>query len=128
MRVAVPVFNGRVSPVFDAARRLMIIEIDDGVEVSRTEHSVADLPPWQRARLLGEKGASHLICGAISMPMMSLLMAQGITVTANIAGDVGEVLRAYTSSSLSSPQFMMPGCWGLGRRGRCRHGRGWRGM
>ena len=128
MRVAVPVFNGRVSPVFDAARRLMIVEIENGTEVGRTEHSVADLLPWQRARLLGEQGVSHLICGAISMPAINLLMAHGIKVTPNIAGYVDEVLRAYMASRLVSPQFMMPGCWGPGRRGRYRRGRGWRGM
>lgn len=128
MRVALPVFNGRVSPVFDAARRIMIVEIEDGTEVGRTEHSVADLLPWQRAKLLGQQGVSHLICGAISMSVMNLLMAHGITVTPNIAGYVDEVLRAYVASRLVSPQFMMPGCWGRARQARCRRGRRWRGM
>jgi predicted Fe-Mo cluster-binding NifX family protein len=122
------VFNGRVSPVFDAARRIRIVEIDDGTEVLRTEHSVGDMLPWQRVKLLGEQGVTHLICGAISMPVMNLLMAHGIKVTPNIAGYVDEVLRAYASSRLLSPQFMMPGSWGPGQRGRYRHGRNWRGM
>jgi len=128
VRVAVPVFNGRVSPVFDAARRLIIVEIEDGTEVSRTEYSVADLLPWERARFLDQHHVSHLICGAISVPAMNLLMAHGIRVTPNIAGYVDEVLRAYMGSRLLSPQFMMPGCWGRARRARYRHGRRWQGM
>ena len=127
VRIAVPVFDGRVSPVFDTARHILIVDIEDGSEVARTEHSLADLQPWQRARLLAEHEVSHLICGAISMPMMNLLVSHRITVTPNIAGYVDEVLRAYSSGVPFRPQFMMPGCCGRGG-GRFRRGRGWRGV
>lgn len=128
MRIAVPVFDKRVSPVFDTAQRVLTVEIEDGKEIMRTEHPFAGLLPLQRTKVLAEKGVSHLICGAISMPMMNLLMAHGIRVTPNIAGYVDEVLSAYTAGRLLSPRFMMPGCWGPGRRARFRHGRGWRGV
>jgi predicted Fe-Mo cluster-binding NifX family protein len=126
MRVAVPVFNGRVSPLFDTAQRVVIADVEDGNEVGRTEHSIARLLPRQRAKLLSEENVSELICGAISFPMMNLIAARGISVAPNMAGYVDEVLRAYTSGTLFSPQFMMPGCWGQ-RGKKFRHGRRWRG-
>jgi predicted Fe-Mo cluster-binding NifX family protein len=127
MRVAIPVHNERVSPLFDTAQRIIIADIEDGREVERTEYALAGLPPGQRAKVLSEKSVSRLICGAISFPMMNLVAAQGISVAPNIAGYVDEVLRAYTAGTLFSPQFMMPGCWGRGGRGSRRR-RGWRGM
>ena len=127
MRIAIPVHNERVSPLFDTAQRVLIADIEDGVEVERTEHPLTGLPPRQRAELLSEGSVSQLICGAISFPMMNLISARGISVAPNIAGYVDEVLRAYTSGTLFSPQFMMPGCWG-GRGRGSRHRHGWRGM
>ena len=123
MRVAIPVFNGRVSPLFDAAQRILIVDVVDGEEAARTDRSIAGLLPWQRAKLLSENGVSDLICGAISMPMMHMLVANGVRITNNIAGSVDEVLKAHTAGTLPSSEFMMPGCrWR--RRGRFRHGYG----
>jgi predicted Fe-Mo cluster-binding NifX family protein len=127
MQVAIPVHNERVSPVFDTAQHILIVDIEAGEEAARSEHDVATLSPWERAKLLSERGALHLICGAISMPMMNMLSARGITVANNIAGHVDEVLHAYARGMLYGPEFMMPGC--CGRRGsRSRHGHGWRDM
>ena len=127
MRIAIPVHNERVSPLFDTAQRILIADIMVGKEVERAEHLIAGLLPRQRAKLLSEQSVSQLICGAISLPMMNLVAAQGISVAPNIAGYVDEVLRAYTSGTLFSSQFMMPGCWGRGGRG-LRRRRGRRGM
>jgi len=127
MRVAVPVFRERVSPLFDTAQRILIADITDGNEVERTERPMAGLLPKQRANMLSEESVSQLICGAISFPMMNLIAAQGISVAPNIAGYVDEVLRAYVSGTLFSPQFMMPGCRCRQRR-RFRHGYGARWM
>jgi len=127
MRTAIPVYNGRVSPVFDTARHILIVDVEAGEEIARAEHDAAGLSPWQRAKLLSEHGVSHLICGAISMPMMNMLTAHGITVVNNVAGEVDEVFRAYIASTPLGPRFMMPGCFGRGR-GRFRHGRRRRGV
>ncbi len=127
MRTAIPIYNGRVSPVFDTAQHIVIVDVEAGEEAGRAEHDVAALSAWQRAKMLSEHGVSHLICGAISVPAMNLVAARGIAVANNVAGDVDEVLRAYAGGTLFSPEFMMPGCCGR-RGGRSRHGHGWRGM
>ena len=123
MLVAIPVHNKRVSPVFDTAQHVLIVDIEAGQESARTEHDVASLSPWQRTKLLSEHGVSQLICGAISIPMMHMLVANGVRITNNIAGSVEEVLRAYTAGTLPSSEFMMPGCRRR-RRSKFRHGYG----
>lgn len=123
MRVAIPVFNGRVSPLFDTAQCLVIVDIQAGEEAARTDRPIAGLLPWQRAKLLSEDGVSDLICGAISAPMIHMLVANGVRITNNIAGSVDEVLKAYTAGTLPSSEFMMPGCRRR-RRSKFRHGYG----
>ena len=37
MKVAIPTWNGRVSPVLDVASRLLVVEIEGGAELARSE-------------------------------------------------------------------------------------------
>jgi len=122
MRIAIPVFNSRVSPVFDVAQRLLVIDAVGGVETARTEENLSGLYLPDRARRLMELGVDVLICGGISMPMANMIHAQGIRIIPYVAGDVEEVLAAFLAGTLALPRFAMPGCRGR----RFRFGWGWR--
>ncbi len=126
MRLAIPIWNERVSPVFDTASRLLLVEVEQGAEVSRQVVEVgADSFPAQRARRLTELQIGVLICGAISRPLASFVSAAGIDLIPWVAGPVEDVLQAYLARRLSEPRWRMPGCAGqaLGpRRGRAWHG------
>ncbi len=127
MAVAVPVWQGRVSPVFDVAAQLLLVELEGVEEHSRREEPLPESDPHLRAGRLAELGVKTLICGAISRPLESLLVARRIEVIPRVCGDVDEVLRAYCSGSVGEERFAMPGCCGRRRqrqRGRCRRGRG----
>ncbi len=122
MRLAIPIWGERVSPVFDTASRLVLVEVEEGTEASRQMVEVgADLFPTQRARRLSDLQVNVLICGAISRPLASFVSAAGIELIAWVAGPVEDVLRAYLAGRLSEPRWRMPGCAGrpLGpKRGR----------
>ena len=122
MKVAIPVWNDRVSPVFDAASCLMLLDVADGAEQGRqlVEASQASFPT-QRASRLAELGVNVLICGAISRPLASFVSAAGIILIPWVAGPVEDVLGAYLAGRLSEPRWRMPGCGGPHR---CREGRG----
>ncbi len=116
MRLAIPIWNERVSPVFDAASRLVLIEVEQGTEVSRQMVEVgADLFPVQRVRRLTDLQVGVLICGAISRPLASFVSAAGIDLIPWVAGPVEDVLRAYLADRLSEPRWRMPGCAGRPR-------------
>jgi len=123
MRVAIPVWNERISPVFDAATRLVLVDFENGTEQSRREAMIEESFLAQRARRLVEFGVNVLICGAISRPLAAMLAASGVTVIPWTAGPVDEVLAAYLKGLLPDPRWLMPGC-GV-RRQRHRGGRGW---
>ena len=123
MKIAVPVWNDRVSPVFDTSRHLLVVELVDGEEVGREEHTVTDAFPPFRVRRLKELGVDLLICGAISNPVACLINAAGISLMPWVSGDVKDVLDAFNGARLSDPRFRMPGCrgWGRGARRGMRH-------
>jgi len=120
MKVAIPIWNRRISPLFDTAQRVLIVELDGEQEVARTEEQIGDVALPQKAGRLTELGARVLICGAISRPLAEMLSAAGIEVVPFITGEVEEVLKAYVGGGLPAPQFLMPGC--CGRRFRFRGG------
>lgn len=121
MRVAVPVWQGRVSPVFDVAERLRVVEYAPDGQSSLHEEFFGDVEPQRRPQRLAELGVHTLICGAISGPLEMLLAGQGIRVVARVCGDVDQVLAAFRSGRLEATEFAMPGCRRQRRRrSRCR--------
>lgn len=131
-RVAIATWNGRVSPVFDTATQVLLVDFGDSGEVSRSTAAIAEAMPHRRILRLSELGADVLICGAISRPLAAMAEGAGVRIMPWIAGDVEEVLEAYVAGRLPGPQFMMPGCFcrgcgfGRGGRGRGRGGQGGR--
>jgi len=124
MRVAIPVWRERVSPVFDVSGRLLLIDLDDGAELKRSDMCVEEEDPAARAQKLAALGVEVLICGAISQPLEAILTHSGVRVIAQTCGSVDEILRAFQSGRLADRSFAMPGCCGRRRGAWHGHGRG----
>ena len=124
MKVAIPFWRGRVSPVFDVARNVLVVDIADGVEQARRETHFDIEGPQARANRLAEIGADALICGAISWPLEMAVSAAGIEVFPQNCGDIEQVLAAFTDGRLHQGAFLMPGCSGRRWRFRMRRRRG----
>lgn len=107
MRIAVPIWSGRVSPVFDVAKRLMIVAVIGGEATFTEKH---DLEGRDRVGLLTEFGVDVLLCGAVSCELEERMLAAGVELVMEIRGEVDAVIRAYLDGSLAQPQFSMPGC------------------
>lgn len=112
MKVAVPIWLGRVAPVFDVAGQLVLVELADGEEIDRRQETLGDLKPEQRAGKLSDLGVDTLICGALSEPLETLLKDSGVQVLGRVCGNLDEVLKAYCAGSLKEDRFAMPGCRG----------------
>lgn len=113
MRIAVPVWNGRVSPVFDVATRILLVEVIAG-EAAFTD----ELPVERadRAAVVAELGAAGVLCGAISRAQEERLLASGVEVVADIRGPVEEVIGSFLAGCLGQKSFAMPGCHSRRRR------------
>ncbi len=132
MLVALPNCQGRVSPVFDVAARLVLVNLKDGNESSRREVVLFERTPEGIAHDLQELRIQVLICGAISAGLKEMLEQTGIRVMAEICGEIEAVLAAYKAGRLSTREFLMPGCcarrWETERKGgRCQSHRALRG-
>ena len=123
MKVAIPHWRGRVSPVFDVAGSVLLVDVDGGEERGRrdVQLEMEELPA--RAGILAELGADVLVCGAISWPLERALSAAGIEVVPQTCGDVERVLAAFLDGRLDQNEFLMPGCCGRRRRLRMRRRR-----
>jgi len=124
MRIAIPIADDRVSPVFDVARRLLVVDAEQGAEAGRNEQALEEEPLALRARRVAELGVNVLICGAISRPLEAMLMAAGVEVIPQTCGRADEVLGTFLSGQLVGDVFVMPGCCGRRRRFRGRRRRG----
>ena len=116
MRIAVPVWRDRVSPVFDVAGTLLLVDSEGGAPLHRTDASMPEDDLGARVQKLSDLGVDVLICGAISRRLETMLAEAGIEVVARICGGVEEVLDAYRSGRHDDPAFAMPGCCGQKRR------------
>jgi predicted Fe-Mo cluster-binding NifX family protein len=125
MKVAIPHWQGRVSPVFDVAGNVLIVELSGGTELGRRNVTFNAETVHHRVARLAETGADALICGAISRPLEMAVSAAGIEVIPQTCGDVEQVLAAFIGGQLNGRAFLMPGCCGRRRRfrGRRQHGR-----
>ncbi len=126
MRVAIPQWRGRVSPVFDVAGNLLLIDMVGGRQQASQSLAIDMEQPQDRAHLLAQHGVRVLICGAISWPLERALLAAGIEVISQTCGEIDQVLAAFCSGQLRRGAFLMPGCCGRRRHWRARGQGRWR--
>lgn len=116
MRIVIPHWQGRVSPVFDTAGACMLADVQQGREVLRQDLPLPEQSTSARAQALVRLGAEVLICGAISRELEAAIRAEGIAIHARICGEIDAVLEAYRHGRLDDTGFLMPGCCGKQRR------------
>ncbi len=121
MRVAIPIWNGRVSPVMDTSRRILLIELNESERGKRQILDLSGRNPHEIIMLLESQEVDVLICGAISAQLETQLRAMNIKVYPWIRGNVELILGAFSQGALDNDELRLPGCRGKGRgRGRRR--------
>lgn len=121
VRLAIPQHQGRISPVFDVAASVLLIDVENGREVRREERSLSRTDLAARASEFLKLGANVLICGAISAPLEALLVSSGVRVAGFLCGPVEKVITAFLNGEAARPEFCMPGCGAWRKRlGRTR--------
>jgi len=110
MRIAISIWEDKISPVLDTASKLLIIENDTQKELSRFETYLFKQDISKRCHFIRDLNIHVLICGAISRQFSEMLKASGIEIISGISGPFEDVLEAYQRGSLLSSGFFMPGC------------------
>ena len=112
MIVVLPFANGRIAPLFDVARHVLIVGHNDGREIWRKDARIDSFNLYERVQFLVRHDARALLCEAISAPLERLVVMEGIRVIHDTCGPVESVLLAYISGQLTEDKFVMPGCGG----------------
>lgn len=126
MKIAIPHWQARVSPVCDEARNFLVVDAAGDQEARRSEFEMT--PPGTdlvgRATQLLDWGVKTVICGAISQELETMLLGVGIDVISQVCGNVEDVLQAFWTGRLEQDCFALPGCVRRRRRrqrnGKCR--------
>ena len=105
MRIAIPIWDTKVSPVLDTASRLLIVEIENRNEASRFEIYLDEQDLPRTCFRIQGMDVDTLICGAISRHFARMLKGSGINVIPEISGQAEEVLEAYLQGELFNPKF-----------------------
>jgi predicted Fe-Mo cluster-binding NifX family protein len=92
--VAVPIWQGRVSPVFDEARSLMVVCVEHGRTVRRSTYALQD-GTWSRLRTMLDLRVDVLLCGAITQSLAGQLEAAGVEVLSQVRGPAAAAVDAY---------------------------------
>ena len=119
MRIAIPVWDDKISPVLDTASKLLVVELKDRKESSRFEIYLDEQELSRRCVRIKGMDIETLICGAVSRPFWSMLEGFGINIIQGISGHPEEVLKAYLNGNLFHSGFLMPGC----KRNREKYGK-----
>jgi predicted Fe-Mo cluster-binding NifX family protein len=106
MKVAVPVWNELVSPVFDVARHLRVFSF-----VGRKPADIATVTVQKgtAANAVIELGSDVLICSAISACTVSMLRLAGVKVISDICGSPERIVEAYAAGDSTLAAFRAPG-------------------
>jgi hypothetical protein len=113
LKIIIPVWEEKVSPLLDTARRLLLVEAQDKAVTSRCEVFLDEADLSRRCFRIWRLKADVLICGAVSRAFARLLTAEpGLTIIQGISGPAGDVLQAFLRGTLNRPRFWLPGSRG----------------
>jgi predicted Fe-Mo cluster-binding NifX family protein len=109
MKIAIPVWENKVSPVLDTASRLMVVELEEGSPMSRFEIYLDERDLSRRCLRIQDLCVDTLICGAVTRHFSEMLKASGIKLIPGISGQPEAVLHAYLDGTLGHSKYLMPG-------------------
>lgn len=110
MKIAITAWGNRVSPVFDAARTLLIARIEDQTIKSRNYQTFHPDDIEELAALLTRLRVPTLICGAISARPADILVENHIQLISFVSGNAMDVLNSFATRNTIDQTYMMPGC------------------
>jgi predicted Fe-Mo cluster-binding NifX family protein len=121
MKVAVPEYQGRVAPVFDSCKHLLVFRLSDDGWKELYSEDWSMVKRESRPGRLRQLGVETLVCGGISCRLEALISQTGIRVIPWLAGEIGEIVTAVRDGTTGDPCHAMPGRRGCRRRYRMRN-------
>lgn len=100
MKVAVPVFGSRVAPNFLHCEEMIVARVDEEPITIET-HRITEMTEVERVDLVDHLEPTVLVCGGIDRALADELIARGVAVISNVAGETDEILRRVARNELT---------------------------
>jgi predicted Fe-Mo cluster-binding NifX family protein len=126
MIVAIPAFDSKVSPRFDTAQELIVLEMDNGTIINRERRALDSGSVSGKIKVLLDLGVNTLICGGIDRLSRQQLRFNRIEVYAWVTGEIDDALSCFLSNGLNSGTILgsngkKVGRWQFRQRGHLRN-------
>ncbi len=92
MKVAIPVWQNRVAPVFDTCNQIKIFDSEKQLSHLKTVE-IGKMSLANRLNAISDSGTEILVCNGISNFLAGCLQARSIRVLNNLTGHEREVLN-----------------------------------
>jgi len=102
MKIAIPLFDRRVSPRFDCAPDFLLASVENSEIVKRQELSASRWSRQERVEKLSELGVETLICGGNGRLSEGLLTFKGVKIYSWVSGIAEDGLRTFLRGQLES--------------------------
>ena len=109
MRIAIPIFHNRVSPVLDTCTRLLVLDYEGATVTQKKEISVDFCSQLERFEILRKLSPDVVICCGVTDVFDKMLGSANLRLISGIAGDVNQVVKAFMDNRIGDPRFRMPG-------------------
>ena len=93
MKLAITICRERISPLFESAETVLIVDLIDGRETDRHSVNLRGLSVSEKVAELVALEVDYLVCGAIQGAVRSLLEKEGLKVFPWVVGRAAEVLN-----------------------------------
>ena len=100
MKIALPIFENRISPRFDFSPEVWIIQVEKGEVLKEEKFSTINLNPLQRLDQIASNGVNKVICGGIDDFSRNQLGSKGIAVVQDVMGEADIVFDLFMRGRL----------------------------
>ncbi len=109
MKVAITVWENRISPVFEAAGQILLVDMEKGKISKRGLVAVNGDPFIAVSQLRKTAQIELLLCGALCQRGRERLQSDGLDVIPFLSGELDIVLQALQAGK-NLDHLAMPGC------------------
>lgn len=126
MKIAIPAFHSKVSPRFDTAQEVVLLEVIDGNVINRERQPLQAYSAAGKIKKLLEQGVDTLICGGIDRLSQQQIGFNRIEVYSWITGEIDDAVSCFLRNGLNSGTILgsngkKEGRWQFRQRGFLRN-------
>jgi predicted Fe-Mo cluster-binding NifX family protein len=126
MKIAIPAFHSKVSPRFDTAQELVLLEVIDGKVINRERQPLQAYSAAGKIKKLLEQGVDTLICGGIDRLSRQQIGFNRIEVYSWVTGEIEDAVSCFLRNGLNSGTILgsngkKEGRWQFRQRGFLRN-------